>query len=122
MTEQNNNQVNIQDEQNKLINDFKSEPEYEQLTMFCEPIYINTENVEELELDKDEFNKGLKESSYIAGFVTGLINSGWDLDSSINYLFAKLNSSMNIDISNINAKANIETSKNQNIVIEKQQI
>jgi hypothetical protein len=98
------------------------EPEYEQLTMFCEPIYLDTENVEDLQLDKIEFEKGLKEVSYLSGMVTGLINIGIPLEEAINYLYARLNSDMNIKIAEINCKASIESSKNTSIIMDKQQV
>lgn len=107
------------DQENEGI---RFESECEQLTIFCEPIFINTENVGELQFDKEEFNKGLLEASYIAGVFTGLINCGFDHDSATNYLFAKLNCEMNIKISKNNTNAQIEASKNQSFLVEKTQI
>jgi len=92
------------------------------LIIFCEPIMISTENIENdttIQLDKDEFNRGLKDASYFSGMYTGLINSGMSMEDSVALIFNFMNINHNIETTKITAKANIEVSKNSLTLKEK---
>lgn len=43
------------------------------------PMLIDTDNYT-LTYSKSNFNKGIKESSYMAGMITGLLNTGLEKD------------------------------------------
>lgn len=110
---------NIED----IIQNIQNEPEEtEKMIFFCDPILVNLKEVENLTLNKQEFNRGLKDSSYISGFYTGLINVGFDHEYAINLILTKMHSDMNIEMAKINANSNVEVSKNTPMVLEKQQV
>jgi len=93
-----------------------------EVILFFEPLEITTDNLTEdnnIQLDSDEFKKGLKDSSYYSGFYTGLINSGISMDDSITLILNKMNVDHSVQITNINANASIEASKNATILKEK---
>jgi len=89
--------------------------------MFCEPLLISTDNLaENVQLDKDEFIRGLKDSSYFAGMYTGLINSGMSMEDTVALIFNFMNVNHNIKTTEISANANIEVSKNVAMSKEKE--
>ena len=93
-----------------------------EVILFFEPLEISTDNLAEdtnIQLDSDEFKRGLKDSSYYSGFYTGLINSGISMDDSITLILNKMNVDHSVQITNINANASIESSKNATILKEK---
>jgi hypothetical protein len=95
----------------------------DQTIIFFEPFEISTENLaEDVEFDKDEFKRGLKEGSYVAGLFTALINSGIDLESATTFILNNQNIEMNTEITKIQTNAQIEASKNKSVVIESQQL
>ena len=54
------------------IEEYDDEVSVEQLMMHV----ISKENIEGVEYDKKEFQKGLKDISYVCGMITGLMNIG----------------------------------------------
>jgi len=93
-----------------------------EVILFFEPLEISNENLVEdsnIQLDSDEFKRGLKDSSYLSGFYTGLINSGISMDDSITLILNKMNVDHSVQITNINANSSIEASKNATILKEK---
>jgi len=86
--------------------------------MFFEPIDIN--GIEQL--DKDEFNRGIKEASFACGMYTALLNCGFTQEDSIAYIFNRMNIENNIEIGKISANATIESSKNVNLAKEKEML
>lgn len=44
------------------------------------PLNLSTEDFDGLKYHKSSFNKGIKDSSYIAGVVTSLLNTGLEKD------------------------------------------
>ena len=109
-------------EAKELINDLQelkisppSQSSDSDVLMFCQPLDISIENLEEdstIQLDKDEFVKGLKDASYICGVYTALINTGWSMEDTVAYIFNFMNVKHNIETTTINANASIECSKN----------
>jgi len=96
-----------------------------EVILFFEPLEISTDNIAEdtnIQLDSDEFKRGLKDSSYYAGIYTGLINSGLSMDDSITIILNKMNVEHSVQITNINANASIEASKNATILKEKEML
>ena len=89
--------------------------------MFCEPLLISTDNLaEDIQLDKDEFIRGLKDASYFSGMYTGLINSGMSMEDTVALIFNFMNVNHNIKTTEISANANIEVSKNVAMSKEKE--
>jgi len=96
-----------------------------EVILFFEPLELSTDNLAEdnnIQLDSDEFKRGLKDSSYYAGIYTGLINSGMSMDDSITLILNKMNVDHSVQITNINANATIESSKNATILKEKEML
>ena len=96
-----------------------------EVILFFEPLELSTDNLVEdsnIQLDSDEFKRGLKDSSYLSGFYTGLINSGISMEDSITLILNKMNVDHSVQITNINANASIESSKNATILKEKEML
>lgn len=90
---------------------------------FTMPVIFSTENLaEDIQFDKYEFDKGIKQASCDCGIFTALVNSGISYDDAIAYILTLKNVDMNIKIAEINSKSTVEASKNQQILIEKQQL
>jgi len=90
--------------------------------LFFEPLEINMDGLSEninIQLDNEEFIKGLKDVSYACGMYTGLINTGFSIDDAIEIILGKMNIEHNIEIAKISANATIESSKNMVISKEK---
>lgn len=59
-------------EDNIEVEEYDDDMTVEQLMMHV----ISKENIEGVEFDKKEFQKGLKDISYVCGMITGLMNIG----------------------------------------------
>ena len=59
-------------EDNVEVEEYDDDMTVEQLMMHV----ISKENIEGVEYDKKEFQKGLKDISYVCGMITGLMNIG----------------------------------------------
>ena len=57
---------------NVEVEEYDDDMTIEQLMMHV----ISKENIEGVEFDKKEFQKGLKDVSYVCGMITGLMNIG----------------------------------------------
>ena len=57
---------------NVEVEEYDDDMTVEQLMMHV----ISKENIEGVEFDKKEFQKGLKDISYVCGMITGLMNIG----------------------------------------------
>lgn len=57
---------------NVEVEEYDDDMTVEQLMMHV----ISKENIEGVEFDKKEFQKGLKDVSYVCGMITGLMNIG----------------------------------------------
>jgi len=92
--------------------------------LFFEPLEINTSNLSEntIQLDKNEFMRGLKDSSYVSGIYTGLLNSGISVEDAVEIVIGKLNIEHSLEVAKINANASIESSKNATLVKEKEML
>lgn len=93
------------------------------LIMFFEPLELGTDNLAEddrIQLDNDEFVRGLKDASYACGMYTALINVGFSMEDAVAYIFNRMNVDHNIETTKISANANIEVSKNVAIAKEKE--
>lgn len=109
---------NLDNKEVKLDATIENEP-----ILFFEPLEISTENLAEdinVQYDKNEFIKGLKDASYFAGLYTGLINAAFTQEDAITLIFNRMNIENNIEISKINANSNIECSKNTLTLKEKE--
>lgn len=86
---------------------------------YVEPLLLDTTNLgEDISYDKETFNKGLKDGSYLAGLYTALINSGMSNIDAINTLQLQMSADMNIKLTESNNIANIEASKNTSLKME----
>lgn len=88
--------------------------------LFFEPLELGTDNLAEddrIQLDNDEFARGLKDASYACGMYTALLNCGFSMEDAVAYIFNRMNVDHNIETTKISANANIEVSKN--VVVSK---
>lgn len=79
----------------------------------------------EIELDQydaDEFDRGIKETSYVAGVVTALLNAGVTEGFVLDYILNKETIKHNLETVKINKEMNIEISKNHKVVNEKYEL
>jgi len=100
----------------------ESKSPLDDILMFTEPFSISTDNLEndkDIQIDKDEFVKGMKEASYFSGFYTCLINSGMSMEDVISIIMNKMNVDHNILMSRIQTDGSIEVSKNSVLLKEK---
>jgi len=115
----NNNKTNTISQEQEILSSVSSTSE---TILFFEPLEISTDNLVEdtnIQLDNNEFIKGLKDASYYSGFYTGLINSGLSMDDSVTLILNKMNVDHSIQITTINSNASIECSKNATLIKEK---
>jgi len=118
------NEVKTELQELKISPSTDSTSDSEQI-FYCEPFILDTDNLEKdesVQLDKDEFVKGLRDASRACGMYTALINSGWSVEDSVAYIFNFMNVSHNIETTKINANASIEVSKNATLSKEHQEV
>jgi hypothetical protein len=72
--------------------------------------------------DSEDFQRGVKDAMYMAGFITTIANTGISSVEALGYLLNKDTIEMNIKLSEINRETSIEVSKNQLVNLEKQQL
>lgn len=72
--------------------------------------------------DTDEFHKGIHEGSYLAGYITSLLNVGVSESFVLDLLMNKETIKHNIEVAKINKEMNIEMSKNQKATQEKYEL
>lgn len=87
------------------------------------PIEIYKDNLEDvLEYDSKEFAKGIKESSKIAGYITGLLNAGLSNEQVLTYIMNKDVIANNDKLSERGSDTQLKMAKLQSIIAEKNQI
>lgn len=77
-----------------------------------------------IELDLGEFNQkdfkqGILDSSYAAGVITALLNTGVSESFVLDYLLSKESVEHNLKVAQINKEMNIEISKNHKVTNDK---
>jgi hypothetical protein len=75
-----------------------------------------------LDYDVEEFNRGIKETSYLAGMITAMLNVGVSESFVLDYLLSKDTIAHNIKVAEINKETNIEISKNQKATQDKYEL
>jgi hypothetical protein len=92
-------------------------------TMFAEPIGLLTENLVEIsEYDANEFKKGINEASKECGMFTAYLNCGMTNVQAYELILTKLSLEFTEKTTKISNDSAIEISKNQGIMIEKNQL
>lgn len=71
---------------------------------------------------QEEFRRGIKDASWIAGFYTTCKNAGMYGSDIVNILINRETIAHNLEANEITSKMNIEISKNQAINLEKNQL
>lgn len=85
------------------------------------PIEIPINNLEDvIEYDKDEFQKGLKSMSFIAGQLTALLNTGISKEDSVTILVNRDNIRHAQKLQQMINDNNIEMAKIQSVKLEQQ--
>jgi len=72
--------------------------------------------------DIEEFNRGIKETSYLAGKVTSLINCGLSEQAVIDLLLNQETIDYNIRAAQINKDMNVEVAKSQRTTQDKYEL
>jgi hypothetical protein len=111
MTEQNKEEIlEIDEEQLDQLQELLSGSESDKLP----PIVLDIEAY-----DADEFDRGIKEASYIAGVVTALLNAGVTEGFALDYILNKETIKHNLETAKINKDMHVEISKNHKAAEEK---
>ncbi|WP_025912057.1 hypothetical protein [Priestia flexa] len=79
----------------------------------------------EIELDaydQGEFQKGIDETSHLAGVITALLNTGVTEGFVLDYLLNKATIEHNLETAKINKDMNIEMVKHQRVVADKHEL
>lgn len=90
--------------------------------VYSNPVFLDSDNVENKQFDSDNFQKGVEDFSYYAGAFSTLVSSGLSNVEAMELIITKISSDMNIKMTEISSKATIESAKNQSELIEKTQI
>lgn len=77
---------------------------------------ISKENIEGVEYDKKEFQKGLKDISYVCGMITGLMNIGVRAVDALNYVINEHTFDNSIEINKLLNE--LELNKTKVLMIE----
>lgn len=72
--------------------------------------------------DEKEFQKGIDDTSYIAGVITALLNTGVDQGFVLDYLLNKETVKHNLEVAKINKDMNVEMSKFTKAVQDKYEL
>jgi hypothetical protein len=72
--------------------------------------------------NSENFQKGINDAMYLAGYITTIANTGISSTDVLEFLMNRETIEMNIKLAEINKSASIEVSKNQVLTIEKNQI
>lgn len=84
---------------------------------YFQPIDLDLE-----EYNMDEFDRGISEISYVCGQITALLNTGVSESFVLEYMVGRDAIQGNIQINRENNEAQIEISKNQRVLVERQEI
>ena len=85
-------------------------------------VTVDTEEVQNISLDKKEFEKGIKSVSYFCGQYSALKNVGVDNGSCIDIIISLMNSKHNLEMNKLSCDNNVEISKIQQIQMEKSRL
>jgi hypothetical protein len=72
--------------------------------------------------DLDEFKRGLKETSYLAGKITAILNAGFSEASALDLILSMETVKHNIKVAEINRETSVEVSKNAKLSQEKYEL
>lgn len=86
------------------------------------PIELDISNIENCKIDKDEFEKGIKEASKTLGYFTCLKNGGLSNDVILQLILNDTTIQHNFELAKINGNTSIKVAEKQNFVMEKQQL
>lgn len=120
------NEKEIEQEEELTLEDMDKEQlisTIEQLMYMREKeIEVNTDNIQNLELDNKEFAKGLKSVSFICGMIAGLSSVGLTKDQVMDYVVNEQNIKFNKDLNSQTCASNERTAKIQQATQEQNQI
>jgi hypothetical protein len=115
---ENNEYINLEDMSKEELIDVV----YELANDKSKEVAVNLENVQSLEFEADEFEKGLKSVSYICGMITGLSNVGLNKEQIMDYVVNEQNIKFNKNLNKMTCDSNEKTAKIQNVQIQQQMI
>lgn len=72
--------------------------------------------------DLDEFKRGLKETSYLAGKITAILNAGLSESSALDLILSMETVKHNIEVAKLNKEMNVEVSKNAKVTQDKYEL
>lgn len=83
---------------------------------------LSTENIEDLQLDKKEFSKGIKDISYIAGQIVALQSIGYSQEYIHEFLLNKDTGKHNMELNKMTCDSNEKVAKAGAVQMEKNSI
>jgi hypothetical protein len=89
---------------------------------YIAPLVVLDEEKKDSLINHPKFTQGLLDSLYYSGMITGLMNLGMSNVDSMTLLLGKINIDFNLELAKNNNDTSIECSKNQQIMIEKNQM
>jgi hypothetical protein len=118
-----NNVEDMEEDQTSLESLSKDEliDVIEQL-MDSKDVKVNTENIQELELDSQEFQAGIDSISFLAGQFSTLVNIGVDKTSAIDIILNERNIEYNMQLNQMTCDNNREIAKIQQEIQENNQL
>jgi hypothetical protein len=95
---------------------------YQLMEMKDKEIEVNTENVQDLEIDEYEFKAGIDSVSYMCGQFNALVSSGIDKASAIDIIMNERNIDFNLEANRMNCASSEKQSNILKITQEQNQI
>jgi len=89
--------------------------------MSSKEVDINTENVQELELNPQEFQAGIDSISFLVGQYSALKSVGIDSTSAIDVILNERNIEYNLELNRMTCDNNKEIAKTQQTITEQNQ-
>ena len=106
----------------EFTEDDQETSEFDELMEQLMRISVNKDNLADVEFDKANFKKGLKDISHICGMLTGLMNVGISALDALAYVMNEHVMDNNIELNKLVNEAEIAKSKFQQLQIEKQTV
>ena len=85
-------------------------------------IPMELDNLEGIKYDKKEFDKGVKDYSYVAGAISSLLNAGLSSTDALNYIINRETIEHNFKLQEIINANNKEVAEIQELKIQSQQL
>lgn len=109
-----NEELEVKESEDQETLQIELQEGYEVQEYMFDPITIEIEDY-----NQDEFSKGIKNGSYVAGLITSLKNAGLTFEQCMEYVLNEQTIKFNLEATRMNVEMNIEMSKNQASQVDK---